>query len=226
MRFSFAPLLRALPFLFAALAVAAFFVAGLHGLPFGAAIGLSLVAGALFAAVMFASWRYRRDGFRDGFGRRGAVMAVALAVMCAGLFAIGGVARAQVNTLNYMEQGGAAWDVGGALKFASGGYATLDKATASATSGNSYAVTSNHQAVIVTTDSLTTAAGSSRAITITDSQITASSGIQVSWIGGTNTGGTPIIKAVPGSGSVTVTLYNNHASAAFNGTFVVSVLAY
>ena len=201
MRFSFAPLLRALPFLFIAAALTAAFLSGLHGLPLIPALALSLVAGALFAAIVFPSWRYRRGGF-------------------------GSVARAQVNTLNYMEQGGAAWDVGGALKFASGGYATLDKGTVTANSGNSYAVTSNHQAVIVTTDSLTTAAGSSRAITITNSQITGSSGIQATWIGGTNTGGTPIIKAVPGAGTLTLTLYNNHASAAFNGTFVVSVLAY
>ncbi len=223
MRFSFAPLLRALPFVFVVVALAMAFLAGLHGLPLGPAIGLSVVAGAVFALVCFASWRH---GVADGRRRMTVGLAIALACVCSLALGFGGFARAQVNTLNYMEQGGAAWDVGGALKFASGGYATLDKGTVTANSGNSYAVTSNHQAVIVTTDSLTTAAGSSRAITITNSQITAASGIQAAWVGGTNTGGTPVIKAVPGAGTLTLTLYNNHASAAFNGTFVVSVLAY
>jgi hypothetical protein len=46
----------------------------------------------------------------------------------------------------------------------------------------------------------------------------------VSIIGGTCTNGTPDIRCVPGSGTATITIYNRHASAAFNGTFILSVM--
>jgi hypothetical protein len=151
----------------------------------------------------------------------GALAVAAAAVLLSVGFA-GGFAVAQYNTLNYMEQGGAAWDVGGALKFRPGGYLVSDKATATANSGDSYAVTANAMSGVITTDSLTTAAGSSRSITINDSEVTASSVVQTQWAGGTDTAGTPIIKAVPGAGTITLTLQNNHASAAFNGTFIVN----
>lgn len=154
----------------------------------------------------------------------GAVAALALTA---------GAAGAQYYaTKNYEAQGGALWVVGGEQDIASGGLLdvkqggqlAVDKATPTANSGNSYTVTANSAAVVVTTDSLSTAAGSTRTITINNSLVTASSDVQATWTGGTNSAGTPIIKAVPGAGTLTLTLYNDNASAAFNGTFVVSVL--
>jgi hypothetical protein len=148
-----------------------------------------------------------------------------LPAVLVGLLCLAGAAFGyQANTLNYMEQGGARWDVGGALAFNPGGSLTSDKATATANAGDSYAVTANAMSGAITTDSLTTAAGSSRAITISDSEVSATSLVQVTQAGGTNTAGTPILKAVPGAGTITVTLSNNHASAAFNGTFVLDFL--
>ena len=73
----------------------------------------------------------------------------------------------------------------------------------------------------ITTEALTTAGGASQALTITDTLCAATSLIFVQWSGGSSTTGTPIIKAVPGAGSFVVTLYNQHASAAFNGTFIL-----
>lgn len=128
------------------------------------------------------------------------------------------------NTSNYTKQGGAETHVGGKLVFDAGGLATSDKGAVTANSGNSYAVTSNAMSVMVTTDSLSTAAAASRTITITDSEVTANSLIQVSWAGGTNTAGTPVIEAVPTANTITITLYNKHASTAFSGTFVLHVL--
>ncbi|HEY1750383.1 MAG TPA: hypothetical protein VGG29_03920 [Caulobacteraceae bacterium] len=137
--------------------------------------------------------------------------------------AIGGVALA-ANVLNYTAPGGSAWHVGGQLVYDAGGSMSADKGAATANSAGSYAVTINKMAGVVTTDSLSTAAGASQAITITDSQVTASSLVLVSRVGGTDTAGTPILKAVPGAGTITLTVANNHASAAFNGTFVVDFL--
>lgn len=156
------------------------------------------------------------------WGRFVAPLAIAALVVAGG--AVGGAAAYQANTLNFMQQGGAIWDIGGTLQVDPGGVLTADKGSVTANSGNSYAVTANNMGVLVTTDSLSTAAGSSRAITITDSKVTTSSLIDANWAGGTDTTGTPIIKAVPGSGSITLTILNNHASAAFNGTFIIHVL--
>jgi hypothetical protein len=156
---------------------------------------------------------------------RGAV--ASLVAACALVLSLGapGAAHAQ-NVPNYADQGGATWHVKGTLAVESGGAITAPgKAAVTANTGNSYAVTANQAAIAVTTDSLSTAAGSSQTITISDSQVTASSLIFVSRNGGTNTGGTPSIKAVPSSGAITVTIDNKHASAAFNGTFVLSLLA-
>jgi hypothetical protein len=153
------------------------------------------------------------------FKSAGIAVALSLAA-AAGAFAAQGA-----NTLNYMEQGGAVWDVGGTLKFNPGGSFTSDKATATANSGNSYAVTANAMSGVITTDSLSTAAGSSQTITISDSEVTTSSVVNVGLAGGTDTAGTPVIVATPGSGSITIKLYNKHASAAFSGTFVLDFLA-
>lgn len=133
-------------------------------------------------------------------------------------------AAAQYNTKNYMAQGGATWHVGGALTTDVGGVITADKGSATANAGNSYAVTVNAMSGIITTDSLSTAAAGSRTITITDSAITASSLVELNWSGGTNTAGTPVFEAVPSASTLTITIYNKHASAAFSGTFILHFL--
>lgn len=86
------------------------------------------------------------------------------------------------------------------------------------------AVTINAAAGVITTESLTTAAGSSQAITLTNSFIASTDMLFVHQNGGTSTTGTLEINSVPGSGSATITLTNRHASAAFNGTFILAFL--
>lgn len=71
----------------------------------------------------------------------------------------------------------------------------------------------------ITTPTLSTAAGSSYSFTLTNTLITTSSVLLVTYGGGTNTNGkSATISATAGSGTSTVTIYNNNASAAFNGT--------
>lgn len=150
--------------------------------------------------------------------KRFAFAAAAVALLGAG------AAVAQYSTRNYMKQGGAEWDVGGLLDVKAGGRLVVDKAAVTANSGNSYTVTANQAAAVVTTDSLSTAAGASQTITINDSLATSGSEVLVTRNGGTNSAGTPVIKAVPGAGTITLTIQNAHASAAFNGTLVLGVL--
>lgn len=99
-----------------------------------------------------------------------------------------------------------------------------DNGSATANSGNSYAVAINKMVGVITTDGLTTAAGAARTITVTDSQVDAADMILISRNGGTSAGGTPVLKAVPGAGSFVITIDNKHASAAFDGTFVLAFL--
>lgn len=87
---------------------------------------------------------------------------------------------------------------------------------------SSNAVTINKMAGVITTEALTTAAAGSQALTLTNNTIAAGDMVFVQWAGGTSTGGTPIIKAVAAAGSATITLYNKHASAAFDGTFILN----
>lgn len=143
-------------------------------------------------------------------------------------------AQAQ-NVPNYTEQGGVKTHVRGELDVESGGVLNINagaalqyagKGAATANVGNSYTVTLNQAAGVVTTDGLTTAAGSAQTVTINDSLVTASSIILHGRNGGTNSAGTPSIKAVPGAGTITFTIDNKHASAAFNGTFILSYVAF
>lgn len=82
----------------------------------------------------------------------------------------------------------------------------------------------NTPAGIITTEGLTTAAGASQALTITNSLVESTDIVFVQMIGGTNTGGTWIFKAVPSDGSFVITAYNKHAADAFNGTFILGYL--
>jgi hypothetical protein len=85
----------------------------------------------------------------------------------------------------------------------------------------SNAGTLNRLAGRITTEALTTAAAGSQALVLTNSLVAAGDMVHVQWSGGTSTGGTPIIKAVCTASTLTITLYNKHASAAFDGTFIL-----
>jgi hypothetical protein len=92
--------------------------------------------------------------------------------------------------------------------------------TATATAG---AATLNQPSGKITTEALSTAAGATYTLTITDSQIAATDIVFASPAWGTNSAGeTGIIRVTPGAGSVVIIVKNTHASAALNGTIVVS----
>ncbi len=89
---------------------------------------------------------------------------------------------------------------------------------------SSFAGTVNTQAGIVTTDALTTAAGASQAVTITNNKVSAGDVVVVTRTGGTSTTGTLEINAVCTANTLTITLTNRHAAAAFNGTMILSFI--
>jgi hypothetical protein len=86
------------------------------------------------------------------------------------------------------------------------------------------AVTANGVAGLITTSSLTTAGGANYAITWTDTFITATSVVLLTLAGGTNTTNNITLKVIPGSGTATLTIYNNTAATALNGTILISYL--
>lgn len=92
--------------------------------------------------------------------------------------------------------------------------------TATATSG---AATLNKMAGVITSESLTTAAGADYTLTLTNSDIAAADQVFASVGWGTTTAGTPCVAMVePAAGSVKIVVQNIHATAAFNGTIVIS----
>jgi hypothetical protein len=98
------------------------------------------------------------------------------------------------------------------------GSVLMDRGTATSTAG---AATVNHQAGVITTESLTTAAASAYAFTLTNSRITTSSIVLLMLMGGTNTTRGIELRAIPGTGSATLSLYNNNvAGTALNGTLI------
>lgn len=86
---------------------------------------------------------------------------------------------------------------------------------------SSNAVTASGQSGVITTSSLTTAGGSSYAITWTNTFISSTSTILLTIMGGTNTTENITLKATAGSGSSTLTIYNNTAATALNGTILI-----
>lgn len=86
-------------------------------------------------------------------------------------------------------------------------------------SGN--AVTASGYAGVITTSSLTTAAAGNYAITWTNTKISSTSVIGLTIQGGTNTTTNINFKVVPGSGSATLTIYNNATIASLNGTVLI-----
>jgi hypothetical protein len=86
------------------------------------------------------------------------------------------------------------------------------------------AVTASGVAGVITTSSLTTAGGASYAITWTNTVMTSTSVVLLTIAGGTNTTENITLKVIPGSGTATLTIYNNTAATALNGTIFISYL--
>lgn len=102
--------------------------------------------------------------------------------------------------------------------FSGAGQITLAKANGTEATN---AVTASGNAGVITTSSLTTAGGGSYAITWTNTLITATSVILLTIMGGTNTTENITLTATAGSGTSTLTIYNNTAATALNGTIFI-----
>lgn len=83
------------------------------------------------------------------------------------------------------------------------------------------AVTASGQAGVITTSSLTTVGGSSYAITWTNTFIATGSTVILSLMGGTNTTKNITMQATAGAGTSTLTIFNNTAATALNGTIFI-----
>jgi hypothetical protein len=84
------------------------------------------------------------------------------------------------------------------------------------------AITASGNAGLITTSSLTTAGGATYAITWTNTKITATSVIGLTIQGGSNNATNNItFTCVPGSGTATLTIFNNTAATALNGTLII-----
>lgn len=84
------------------------------------------------------------------------------------------------------------------------------------------AVTASGTAGIITTSALTTAGGATYAITWTNTFITTTSVIQLSIMGGTNAATNNLnFKVTNGAGTSTLTIFNNTAATALNGTLLI-----
>lgn len=84
------------------------------------------------------------------------------------------------------------------------------------------AVTASGNAGVITTSVLTTAGGATYVITWTNTLITATSVVGLTIQGGTNSATNNItFKCVVGAGSATLTIYNNTAATALNGTLLI-----
>lgn len=119
------------------------------------------------------------------------------------------------NAKVHMRQGG------NDLHLASGGKMSADVGAATMSSN---AATLSQIAGKVTSEALTTAAGSAQALVLTNTLVEAADLVLATIIGGTSTTGSAELKAVPTAHTITFTLTNRHASAAFNGTFIISFL--
>lgn len=127
----------------------------------------------------------------------------------AGLIADAGIAAANVMLLNAVNT--------------MSGAGSIVSVKANGTEASN-AVTASGMAGLITTSSLTTAGGASYAITWTNTFITATSVVLLTIAGGTNTTENITLKCVPGPGSATLTIYNNTAATALNGTILISYL--
>jgi hypothetical protein len=132
------------------------------------------------------------------------------------------------NAKVYQKQGGdnLVVESGGVVSVKAGGAILIEaggklRADAGAVTLASNAGTLNKIAGQITTEALTTAAAGAQELTVTCDQVVAGDLILVTRNGGTSATGTLEMKAVAGAGSFVVTLTNRHASAAFNGTFII-----
>lgn len=106
----------------------------------------------------------------------------------------------------------------------SGGALQVDTGTKTATA-TAGAATLNKDSGKITSESLTTAAGSAYTLTITNSAVAAADMVFASVALGTATTGMPVVTRVtPGATSIVIIVQNIHASAALNGTIVISFL--
>lgn len=113
----------------------------------------------------------------------------------------------------------------GTLGFGAGGKIDLDSAAISCTgTGGTSTATQTTQAAVVTTAALTTAGGASHVITITYTGVAAGDLTFVSLVGGTNTTKNLTLQAATTSNTVTVTIFNNTAATAVNGTIIFNLL--
>ena len=89
---------------------------------------------------------------------------------------------------------------------------------------SSSAVTITEYAAILTTESLTTAHTAAATLVVTKTGVAAGDLAFISLMGGTNTQGVPLFKAVCTTDTVTITLLNAAISTnAFNGTFIFAL---
>lgn len=114
-------------------------------------------------------------------------------------------------------------DLSGALSIVgttSLGIVDLDSTAATLVSN---AATLTKYAAVVTTESLTTAGGASQALTLTRTGVAAGDLALVQYAGGTNTTRNFTVAVVTSTNTVTVTVYNNTAATALNGTIIFNV---
>lgn len=91
----------------------------------------------------------------------------------------------------------------------------------------SNAGTTTKWATVVTSEALTTAHTASASLVVTKVGVDAGDLAMVSLVGGTNTGGVPLFKAVCTADTVTITLLNAAiATNAFNGTFIFNLIIF
>ncbi len=106
------------------------------------------------------------------------------------------------------------------------GIARIDLDSATATLSTN-AATITKWAAVITTESLTTAHTAAETLVITKTGVAAGDLAMISQVGGTNTGGVPVFKAVCTTDTVTITLQNNAiATNAFNGTFIFNLIIF
>lgn len=106
----------------------------------------------------------------------------------------------------------------------SGGSFQLDTGTKTATA-TAGAATLAKDSGKITSEALTTAAGATYTLTLTNTAIAAADMVFASVALGTATTGMPVVTRVtPAAGSVVIIVQNIHASAALNGTIVISFM--
>lgn len=124
----------------------------------------------------------------------------------------------QITLTQWSDAGGNVMQTNAVNTMTAPGQIILAKANGTEASN---AVTASGNAGVITTSSLTTAGGSSYAITWTNTLITSTSVILLTIMGGTNTTENITLKATAGSGTSTLTIYNNTAATALNGTILI-----